>query len=91
MALYRSKAERDPKSPYLSYAFRRTALTLADAGRADEAHAAYAELLEKIPDTEFASEALRFQFERNRRKGMLPEAALLAKRWIARAPLQAGF
>ena len=91
IALYRSITERDPKSPYLAYAFRQTALTLANAGRADEAHSAYAELLQKVPETEFASEALRYQIEWNRSKGMLPEATRLAKQWIAAAPLQDRF
>lgn len=91
IALYRSITERDPKSPYLGYAFRQTALALADAGRADEAHTAYGELLEKVPDTEFASEALRFQIEWNRKKGRLPDATRLAKQWTVSAPLQDRF
>lgn len=91
IALYRSITERDPKSPYLGYAFRQTALALAEAGRADEAHTAYGELLEKVPDTEFSSEALRFQIEWNRKKGRLPDAIRLAKQWTVSAPLQDRF
>jgi hypothetical protein len=63
VAYYRYIVDRYPTSPYVSFALRESARRLADAQRFDEAKATYKELLQRVPNTVYKTEANKFLAE----------------------------
>ena len=91
LAYYRVIVEKYPNSPYLDYALYQIANTLEESGNKEEAHRAYAELLQRVPNSVHRSDALKFQIQWNRSAGKMDEAAKIAEQWTTVAPLQDRF
>ena len=84
---FRQITDRYPSSPYIDYALFQVALTLAEAGKKEEAHKTYTELLQRVPNSVHRSEALKFQIDYARSQGKLDEAEKMAVLWSSSAPL----
>jgi ABC-type transport system involved in multi-copper enzyme maturation permease subunit len=59
-AYYRYIVDHYPNSPYVAFALRQIARRFAEAERKDEARAAYTELLQRLPNNVYRTEAMKF-------------------------------
>jgi len=91
IAYYRRIVERYGYSPYLPFGLRQMARAYAEAGRDEEARAAYQELLSRCPGSVYRSEALRYMMESDRRRKDLVSAVRWAQEWARAAPVQERF
>ena len=88
---YRLIQEKYPASPYQEQALRGSARALADAGRSDEARAAFEALLNRAPNSRHRTEAIRYLLDSDIERGELDSARRRAESWLAYAPLHERF
>jgi ABC-type transport system involved in multi-copper enzyme maturation permease subunit len=78
--------DRFPKSVYAAYAQQQSARILADAGRGEEAGAAYQQLLRMPVPEAYRMEALKYLTQSALDAGDVPRAERMAGRWVDQSP-----
>jgi tetratricopeptide (TPR) repeat protein len=88
---YRQVVDKYPNSPYVAFALRTSARAYLDAGRPNEAEAAYAELQQRAPNSIYRSEALRYLVQSAQLSQRWPDAMKWATQWTTAAPIEDRF
>lgn len=91
VAYYQYVIDHYPNSPYVEYALRQIARSYSEAKRQPEARTAYMNLLQKVPGSDYRSEAFRFLVGMDQKAGHLPDAAGWAEKWTESAPIYEKF
>jgi len=88
---YRLVVDKYPNSPYVAFALRQSARSYLDAGRPADAEAAYVELQQRVPNSIYRSEALRYLVQSAQLSQRWPDAIKWATQWTVSAPIEDKF
>ena len=91
VAYYKIITDRYRDSPYVDYALERTARAYIDAGRPAEAEAVFIDLVKRVPNSIYVTEALRFLVQSSQASGRQDEAIKWATQWTTLSPIEDRF